>query len=122
LDLRLDILNAVRWFHLEGDGLSGQGFDEDLHSTTEAENQMKGGLFLDIVIRKSTTIFQLLARENQPLLVRGNSFLVLDLSLDVLDAIGRFDLEGDGLPREGFDEDLHRDLDSVVRDENKIDC
>jgi len=83
---------------------------------------MKGGLFLDIVIRKSTTIFQLLARENQPLLVRGNSFLVLDLSLDVLDAIGRFDLEGDGLPREGFDEDLHRDLDSVVRDENKIDC
>ena len=50
------------------------------------------------------------------------TFLVLNLGLNVLDAIGRFDLEGDGLPREGFDEDLHRDLDSVVRDENKIDC
>jgi len=34
----------------------------------------------------------------------------LDFSLDVVDSIGGLDLEGDGLAREGFDEDLHGDL------------
>jgi len=82
---------------------------------------MKGGLFLDVVIRESTTIFQLLASEDQPLLVRGNSFLVLDLCLDVFDAIRRFDLESDGLPRKGLHEDLHGDSNSVASVENKID-
>ena len=31
LDLRLDVLDGVRRLHLEGDGLAGQGLDEDLH-------------------------------------------------------------------------------------------
>ena len=35
------------------------------------------------------------------------TFLVLDLGLDVVDGIGALDLESDGLPREGLDEDLH---------------
>ena len=34
-------------------------------------------------------------------------FLVLDLGLDVIDGIGRFHLEGDGLSGEGLDKDLH---------------
>lgn len=34
-------------------------------------------------------------------------FLILDLSLDSLDAVRGLDLEGDGLAREGLDEDLH---------------
>jgi hypothetical protein len=35
------------------------------------------------------------------------TFLVLDLSLDVVDGVAALDLEGDGLPRQGFHEDLH---------------
>lgn len=31
----------------------------------------------------------------------------LNLRLDIVDGIGRFDLEGNGLTREGLDEDLH---------------
>jgi len=58
---------------------------------------MQSGLLLDIVIRESATILELLASEDQALLVRGNSFLVLDLALDIVDGVGRLDLEGDGL-------------------------
>jgi len=38
---------------------------------------VKSGLLLDVVVRESSTILQLLAGEDEPLLVRGNSFLVL---------------------------------------------
>lgn len=34
-------------------------------------------------------------------------FLVLDFCLDVVDGVGGLHLEGDRLPREGLDEDLH---------------
>ena len=46
---------------------------------------MQRRFFLDVVIRKSATIFQLLPGEDEPLLVRRDSLLVLDLGLDVLD-------------------------------------
>jgi len=31
----------------------------------------------------------------------------LNLALDIVDGVGRLDLKGDGLTREGLDEDLH---------------
>lgn len=37
---------------------------------------MKGGLLLDVVVRKSAAVLELLASEDQTLLVRGNSLLV----------------------------------------------
>ncbi len=42
-----------------------------------------------------------------PLLVRRDSFLVLDLLLDVLDGITGLDFQSDSLSGEGFNEDLH---------------
>ena len=48
-----------------------------LGTTTEAEDQVKGGLLLDVVIRKSASVFKLLASEDQTLLIRGNSFFLL---------------------------------------------
>ena len=54
-------------------------------------------------------ILKLLASKNQPLLVWWDALLVLDLGLDILDGIGRLDLKGDGLARQGFDENLHFD-------------
>jgi hypothetical protein len=39
-------------------------------------------------------------------LVRGNSLLVLDLGLDIVNAVRGFHIKGDGFAREGLDEDL----------------
>jgi hypothetical protein len=46
----------------------------------------------------------LLSSEDQSLLVRGNSLLVLNLGLNIVDGIGGLDLKGDGLARKGLDE------------------
>merc|ERR550525_867954 len=77
------------------------------HSSPQSEHQVEGGLLLDVVVRQSPAILQLLASKDQPLLIRRNSFLVLDLGLDILDGVTGLDLKGDGLTREGLDEDLH---------------
>ena len=71
---------------------------------------MKGGLLLDVVVGEGPSVLKLLASEDQPLLVRGDALLVLDLGLDVLDGVGGLDLKGDGLASEGLDEDLHAAL------------
>ena len=68
---------------------------------------MQGGLFLDVVIAESATILKLLACEDQALLIGGNTFLVLDLGLHVLNGIGGLNIQSDGLASEGLDEDLH---------------
>merc|ERR1719266_3233342 len=106
LDLGLDVLNGVRGLDLEGDSLTGEGLDEDLHASPESEHKMEGALLLDVVVGKSPSILKLLASEDQPLLVWGDSLLVLDLGLDVLDGVRGLHLEGDGLTGEGLDEDL----------------
>jgi len=107
LDLGLDIIDGVRGLDLQGDRLACEGLDEDLHATTETKDQMESRLLLDVVIRESAPVFKLLSGENQALLIRGNSLLVLDLSLDVVDGIRGLDLKGNGLAGEGLDEDLH---------------
>ena len=107
LDFSLDILNGIRRLNLKSDGLSGKGFNEDLHTTPQAKNKMEGRLLLDVVVRQSAAIFQLLAGKDKTLLVRWDSFLVLDLGLDVLDRVGRLDFKSDGLSGKCFHEDLH---------------
>jgi len=107
LDLGLDILNGVGGFNLKGDGLASQSFNKDLHTSPQSQNQVKSWLLLDVVVRQSSSIFQLLTSKNQTLLIWGNAFLVLDLGLDILNGVGGFDLEGDGLAGQGFHKDLH---------------
>ena len=51
--------------------------------------------------------YQLLSSKNQPLLIRRNPFLVLNLGLNVLNGIGCLNLEGDGLSGKSFHENLH---------------
>ena len=47
-----------------------------LTTTTQAEDEVKGRLLLDVVVRKSAAILELLTSEDQALLVRGNTLLV----------------------------------------------
>jgi len=107
LDLCLDIFDAVGRLDLQGDGLTSQGLDEDLHATAETEDEMKGGLLLDVVIRKGPAILKLLASKDETLLIGRDAFLVLNLGLHVLNRIAGLDLKGDGLASEGLDKDLH---------------
>ena len=107
LDLCLHVLDGVGLLDIEGDGLASKGLDEDLHTTTESEDQVEGGLLLDVVVRQGASVFELLASEDKALLIGRDAFLVLDLGLHVLDGVGLLDVEGDGLAGEGFDEDLH---------------
>jgi hypothetical protein len=68
-----------------------------------------GSYLLDVVVAQGAAILELLAGEDQALLVRGDALLVLDLGLDVVDGVARLDIEGNGLTRQGLDETIsHR--------------
>lgn len=79
LDLGLDIFNGIRCFNFQGDCLSSQSLDENLHTTTETKDQMKSWFFLNVIVGQSSTIFKLLSGKDQTLLVRWDSLLVLKI-------------------------------------------
>jgi hypothetical protein len=68
---------------------------------------VESGLLLDVVVGQSATILELLASKDQALLIRRNTFLVLNLLLHVLDGVGWFHIKSDGLASEGLYENLH---------------
>ena len=65
------------------------------------------GLPLDVVVAEHVIIVQLLALEDQVLLVGRDAPLVLDLGLQVGGGGVRRDIQGDRLARDGLHEDLH---------------
>ncbi len=67
---------------------------------------MEGGFLLDVVVGEGASVLELLASEDQTLLVGRDTFLVLDLGLDRLNSVGRLNLQSDGLSCEGLDENL----------------
>ena len=81
---------------------------------------MEGGLLLDVVIRKSAAVLELLTSEDEALLIGRDALLVLDLSLDVVDGVGGLDLEGDGLASKGLDEDLHTTAETEDQVEGRL--
>ena len=97
--------------HLVAVVLTGKNHEGGLdHTTTEAENEVKGGLLLDVVVSKGAAVLELLAGEDQTLLIRGDALLVLDLLLNVVDGIARLNLEGDSLASESLYKNLHLSL------------
>ena len=89
-------------------GQSGKG--RVVNSTTKAEDEVQGGLLLDIVVGEGSAVLELLSSEDETLLIRGDSLLVLDFLLHVVDGVGRLHIEGNGLTREGLYEDLHIEI------------
>ena len=47
-------------------------------SSSQSEHQVEGGLLLDVVVRQSPSVLQLLPGKDQPLLIRRNAFLILE--------------------------------------------
>ena len=107
LDLLLHLLNAVTRLRVQRNRLARQCLDEDLHSTAQAEHQVERALLLDIVVTESATILQLLACEDEALLIRRDALLVLDLLLDVLNAVARLNIQRNCLARKSLHENLH---------------
>jgi hypothetical protein len=77
---------------------------------------VEGRLLLDVIVAEGTAVLELLAGEDQALLIGGDPgemsehgeteckgdtpFLVLDLGLDIVDSVRRFDFESDGFARQ----------------------
>jgi len=79
-------------------------------ATAQTQNQVQSALLLYVVIRESAPILELLSGKDQPLLIRWDTFLVLDFCLHVVDGVRGLHIQCDGLASQGLDEDLHREV------------
>lgn len=78
-----------------------------VHTPAQTQHQVQRRFLLDVVITQGSPIFELLPGKDQSLLIRWDAFLVLNLGLHIVNRIGRFHIQRYGLPRQGFDKDLH---------------
>ena len=70
-------------------------------------HQMERRLLRDVVASQGPAVLELQAHEVQPLLVRRDTLLVLDLGLDVLDRVAALDLQRGGRAGLRLDVNLH---------------
>src|SRR3954454_12094034 len=54
------------------------------HGLTQTQHQVQGGLLLDVVVSQSAAILQLLASEDQTLLVRRDALFVLQTVTNIV--------------------------------------
>ena len=96
-------------FHSSGMARFASRLTSPLHlqATPQAKHQEQRGLLLNVVVTQSTPVVELLAGEDEALLVGRHALLVVNLLLDVVDGVARVHVEGDGAAHESLDEDLH---------------
>ena len=68
---------------------------------------MKGRFFLNVVVREGSAILELLAGEDESLLIGWDSLLVLNLGFNVFDGIRWLNVKSNGLSGESLNENLH---------------
>ena len=78
-----------------------------VYTTTQTEDQMQSRFLLDVVIAQGAAIFELFSGKDETLLIRGDTLLVLNFGLNVVDGVRWLNIERDCLTREGLYEDLH---------------
>jgi len=74
--------------------------------SAQTQHQVQRRFLLNVVIAQRATILKLLSGKDEALLIGRDSFFVLDLGLDVVNRIGRFDIQRNGLSRERLDKNL----------------
>jgi len=68
-------LNLLAADHLVAVVLAGENLERRLNDTAaQTQNQVKGGLLLDVVVAQGAAILQLLASKDETLLVRGDAY------------------------------------------------
>jgi hypothetical protein len=78
--------------------------------------KMKGALLLNVVVRESTPVLKLFSRKDKTLLVGGDTFLVLNLGLDVIDGVRGLHLESDSLASQSLNKNLHYSVRNALSD------
>merc|ERR1712167_366643 len=73
----------------------------------ETKHQVKGRLLLNVVVAKRAAVLELLASEDETLLIGRDALLVLNLLLHVVDRVAGLHVQRDGLARQGLHKDLH---------------
>jgi hypothetical protein len=71
---------------------------------------VKSRLLLNIVVTQSAAILKLLTGKDKTLLIRRNTFLVLNLGFDVVNGVRGLDIKCDGLTSEGLYENLKQEM------------
>jgi hypothetical protein len=66
-------------------------------SSAKPQDQVQSGFFLNVVVTQSAAILKLLSCKDQTLLIRRNSFLVLDFCLDIINSVTGLHIQRDGL-------------------------
>ena len=89
-----------------------------LLATTKTKDQVESALLLDVVVAQSATVLQLLSGKDQTLLIRGNTLLVLNLGLDVINCIRRLNLQRNSLASQSLDKDLH----TTTETKDQVEC
>ena len=98
------MLNKLHKF-FQGKKKSLESFCLSTEWHTESELQAQGGLLLDVVVGEGADIRQLFAGKDQSLLVWGNAFLFLNLSLDIFDGVRSLHFQSNGLAGPGLNKD-----------------
>jgi len=74
--------------------------------SAQTQHQVQRRFLLNVVIAQRATILKLFARKDEALLIGRDSFLVLNLGLDIINRIRRLNIQGDGLSGERLDKNL----------------
>ncbi|KAI3420090.1 hypothetical protein GPALN_016269 [Globodera pallida] len=77
------------------------------NAAPEAKDQVKSGLLLNVVVGHRAAIFELFAGKDQPLLIRRDALLVLDLRLHVVNCVRTLHLQSDRFAGQCLHENLH---------------
>ena len=85
VDFCLHAFDSFVGLDVQSDGLASQCLHEHLHcATAEAEHKVKGRFLLDVVVAECSGTLKLLSCKDKTLRVGRDSFLVLNLGLNVL--------------------------------------
>ena len=75
--------NVISVFNVQSNGFSCECSYEYLHSSPESEDKVDCAFLLDVVVSKSTLVFELLSCKNESLLIDWDSFFVCNQSFEV---------------------------------------
>ncbi len=75
-DFLFDCSNVISVFNVQSNGFSCESSYEYLHSSPESKNEVNCAFLLNVVVSKSTLVFELLSCKNESLLICWDSFFV----------------------------------------------